>query len=463
MEEEELYRDRLSTVDEEGKRKWIYPKKPGGKFTKWRNWVSYSLLVFLVLAPFLKIKGEQLIMLNFPARKFTFFGEVFWPQDFYIFVIVMLAALVFIVLFTVVYGRVFCGWVCPQTIFMEMVFRKIEYWIEGDWKQQMRLNKAEWDQTKILKKASKHTIFALFSFLIANIFLAYIIGSDELLRIVTEPVSQHVIGFISIVIFSGIFYFIFAHFREQVCTNICPYGRLQGVLLDNKSIVVAYDYERGEQRGLFRKNEDRNEAGKGDCIDCHQCVNVCPTGIDIRNGTQLECVNCTACIDACDHMMENVGLDKGLIRYASEEEIKTGEKQGFNFRAIAYTIVLFGLLVFMSFLIFNRSEIDTTVLRTPGKLYYKKVEGKISNMYNYKLIAKGNKDYNPEIRLEGMKGEIELIGNAIFVPRHEKAEGIFFVHIDRDELTSGKNNIVLGIYDEEGKRIETVKVGFFAP
>src|SRR5690606_24115217 len=216
-----------------------------------------------------------------------------------------------------------------QTIFMEMVFRRIEYWIDGDRGAQMRLDKQPWNAEKIRKRTLKWFIFAVISFLIANVFLAYIIGSDRLLQYVWDGPMAHLNTLASLSIFTGVFYFVFAWFREQVCIIACPYGRLQGVLLDNKSIIVAYDYKRGEKevgRAKFKKNEDREASGKGDCIDCFQCVHVCPTGIDIRNGTQLECVNCTACIDACNSIMEAVNLPKGLIRYASEENIEKKAK-----------------------------------------------------------------------------------------------------------------------------------------
>ncbi|NND63713.1 MAG: cytochrome c oxidase accessory protein CcoG, partial [Flavobacteriaceae bacterium] len=298
-EEKEKFRDSIATVDSEGKRAWLYPKKPSGRFYEYRKVVSYVLLAFLFAAPFIHVNGNQFIMLNVLERRFNIFGFPFWPQDFHLFVIMMIIGVVFVIFFTVAFGRLFCGWVCPQTIFMEMVFRRIEYWIDGDRGKQIRLDKMPWNAEKIKKRILKWTIFFIISFLIANVFLAYLIGSERLIRYVIDGPFQHVSTLISLLIFTGVFYFVFAWFREQVCIIACPYGRLQGVLLDNKSIVVAYDHKRGENeagRAKFRKNEDRPSTGKGDCIDCFQCVHVCPTGIDIRNGTQLECVNCTACI-----------------------------------------------------------------------------------------------------------------------------------------------------------------------
>ena len=241
--------------------------------------------------PHIKVNGEQLLLFNIIDRKFVLFGKVFWPQDMFLFALAIIIGLIFIILFTIIFGRLFCGWVCPQTIFMEMVFRRIEYWIEGDWTHQKKLDNDPWNGTKIFKRLAKHSIFWLISFLIANTFLAYIIGSDALWAIQTDPFGTHLSGLISLIIFTTVFYLVFARLREQVCTTICPYGRLQGVLLDKDSMVVAYDHKRGENRGKFRKGEDRQAAGKGDCVDCDQCVHVCPTGIDIRNGTTYQMTN----------------------------------------------------------------------------------------------------------------------------------------------------------------------------
>jgi cytochrome c oxidase accessory protein FixG len=319
------FRDTIGTLNDEGKRAWLFPKKPKGKWYEYRKYVSYVLLLFLFTSPFVKINGNQFLMFNVLERRFNIFGFPFWPQDFHLFVIMMIAGVVFVVFFTVAFGRIFCGWICPQTIFMELVFRRIEYWIDGDRGKQIRLAKMPWNAEKIRKRVLKWLVFFVISFLIANVFLAYLIGSDALLKYITDGPAQHVSTLISLLIFTGVFYFVFAWFREQVCIIACPYGRLQGVLLDNKSIIVAYDHQRGEKeagRAKFKKNEERPLTGKGDCIDCFQCVHVCPTGIDIRNGTQLECVNCTACIDVCDHMMESVNLTKGLIMYTSENNIE---------------------------------------------------------------------------------------------------------------------------------------------
>ena len=412
-QQNEKFRDSIGTINEEGKRSWIFPKKPSGKFYNYRNWVSYGLLIFLFAAPFVKINGNQFLLFNVLERRFNIFGFPFWPQDFHLFVISMLIGVVFITLFTVVFGRIFCGWICPQTIFMEMVFRKIEYWIDGDRGAQQRLDRQPWNAQKIRKRLIKWFLFFIISFLIANVFLAYLIGSDRLIQYITEGPEHHISTLISLLIFTAVFYFIFAWFREQVCIIACPYGRLQGVLLDNKSVIVAYDHKRGEGsegRKKFRKGEDRKALGHGDCIDCMQCVHVCPTGIDIRNGTQLECVNCTACIDECDTIMDKVGYPRGLIRYASENEIE--KKEPFKFTA--------------------RMK-GATVLRLPGQLYEHKGETLLSNVYTYKIINKTTEDIeNVTFKLLSHKGEIKLVrGNTFNVPAQGLAEGTLFVEIDQ--------------------------------
>ena len=389
--ENEYFRDSIGTVDEHGKRSWVYPKKPSGKFYKYRTWVSYFLLSFLLLAPFVKINGNQFLLFNILERKFNIFGFPFWPQDFHLLVVSMIIGVVFIILFTVVFGRIFCGWICPQTIFLEMVFRKIEYWIEGDRGKQIRLNKQPWNKEKIRKRVTKWILFFIISFIIANVFLAYLIGGDKVIEYITGNPLDNINTLISLTIFTCVFYFIFAWFREQVCIIACPYGRLQGVLLDNKTINVAYDHVRGEGekgRAKFNKKEDRATSGKGDCIDCFQCVNVCPTGIDIRNGTQLECVNCTACIDECDHIMESVGYPKGLIRYASEEEITKKLPFKFSPRMKGYSAILGILIAVLIGMLFLRNDVEATILRLPGQLYQQKENNIISNVYTFKVVNK---------------------------------------------------------------------------
>jgi cytochrome c oxidase accessory protein FixG len=464
--QDETFRDTIGTIDEEGNRKYIYPKKPSGKFYEYRKWVSYFLLLVLVANPFVKINGNQFMMFNVLERRYNIFGFPFWPEDFYIFVLFMIIGVVFVILFTVIFGRIFCGWICPQTIFLEMVFRRIEYWIEGDRGAQIRLSKQEWNVEKITKKGLKWFIFLLLSFLIANVFLAYLISSDELFKMIQEGPKNHLSTLISLSIFTGVFYFIFTWFREQVCIIACPYGRLQGVLLDNKSINVIYDFVRGEKeagRAKYNKNEDRTTTGKGDCIDCNLCVHVCPTGIDIRNGTQLECTNCTACIDECETIMKVVGLPKGLIRYASEDEIEKKAKFKFTNRMKGYTAVLVILIGILSGLLFLRNDVEATILKLPGQLFQHKGEN-ISNVYTFKIINKTNNDFNDiHFKLEGIRGSLKVVGEQeLKVPRQGMNEGTLFIEINHLLLESDKTKIIIEVYNGD-KKIETSKTNFLGP
>jgi cytochrome c oxidase accessory protein FixG len=463
---DEAFRDTIGTIDEAGNRKFIFPKKPSGKFYDYRKWVSYFLLLVLVANPFVKINGHQFMMFNVLERRFNIFGFPFWPQDFYLFVLFMIVGVVFVILFTVIFGRIFCGWICPQTIFLEMVFRRIEYWIEGDRGAQIRLAKQEWNAEKIRKKGIKWFIFLIISFFIANVFLAYLISSDELFKMITDGPETHISTLISLLIFTGVFYFVFVWFREQVCIIACPYGRLQGVLLDNKSINVAYDFVRGEKevgRAKFNKNEDRATTGKGDCIDCHLCVHVCPTGIDIRNGTQLECINCTACIDECDTMMQSVGLPSGLIRYASEDEIEKKSKFKFTTRMKGYTAVLFILVGVLTGLLFIRNEVETTILRLPGQLFEHKGDD-ISNIFTFKIINKTNADFNDiHFKLKNIKGVINVVGQQDFkVKAQGMAEGTLFVQIHQYLLENDRTKLKIEVYNENEK-IETTTTNFLSP
>lgn len=466
-QDQDNFRDSIGTIKEDGKRAWVFPKKPSGKLYEYRKYVSYVLLAFLILSPFIKINGNQFLMFNVLERRFNIFGFPFYPQDFHLFVISMIIGVVFIALFTVAFGRIFCGWMCPQTIFMEMVFRRIEFWIDGDRGAQIRLDRQEWNAEKIRKRTLKWFIFFIISFIIANVFLAYLIGSDRLIQYITDGPTQHVSTMVSLLIFTAVFYFVFAWFREQVCIIACPYGRMQGVLLDNKSIVVAYDHKRGEAengRKKWRKNENREELGHGDCIDCFQCVNVCPTGIDIRNGTQLECVNCTACIDECDTIMEKVNLPKGLIRYASEDEITKKEKFKFTPRLKGYTavlVILTGILVGMMFL---RNDLEANILRLPGQLYEHKEGNIISNVFTYKLLNKTTKAVEDvHFELMSPKGEIKLVRTDNFDVQPEAlAEGTLFIEINAAALSGDKNNLKIGVYSKD-KLIETTTARFLAP
>lgn len=459
------FRDHIATIDDKGKRNFIFAKKPKGKLTNQRSIVAAVLLVFMFAVPWIRINGQPFLLINVLERKFVVLGNIFWPQDFYLLVLSLLTGIVFVIVFTVVFGRLFCGWVCPQTIFMEHVFRKIEYWIDGDRGQQIRLSKLPWNNPeKLRKRTLKNIIFWTISFIISNDLLMVIVGSDEWLKVVTDGPFAHLGNFIAILVFTTVFFFVFSWFREQVCIIVCPYGRLQGAMLDRNSIVIGYDYKRGENRGKFKKNEDRAASDKGDCIDCNQCVDVCPTGIDIRNGTQLECVNCTACIDACDAMMVKVNQPKGLIRYASEESLAQGKPHAYTTRAKAYTVVLAVLIIIMGFLLSSRDVVQATILRAPGTIYQTQPDGMISNIYTYKLLNKGGEDQNVELKLLRPDGEIELVGvtEPMELEVQQMLKGSLVIKVEPELLTSSRQEVILGLYSN-GDLVKEVELMFRGP
>ncbi len=461
-EYDEQFRDSIATVDESGKRIWVYPKKPSGDMHRLRVGTAIFLLSILFAGPFLKIEGRPFLLLNFFERKFVILGQPFWPQDFFLLAVVLITFFVFVILFTVVFGRLWCGWACPQTLFMEMVFRKIEYWIEGDANKQRKLNQGPWNAAKIRKKGLKLTIFLGISLLISHTVMAYLIGIDQVREIVSQPPTERLSGFTGLMAFTGIFFWVFTVFREQACVAVCPYGRLQGVLLDKKSIAVMYDWLRGEPRGKIKKNAVQED--KGDCIDCKLCVHVCPTGIDIRNGTQLECVNCTACIDACDQVMEKVKKPKGLIRYSSYDAINEGKQKLFTPRVAAYSILLLALITFLSFSLATRSDIETTILKVPGQLYQKTDAGDITNLYNIQFVNKTYDDMTLEVRIENEPtASISKVGGGdVTVPANGLAEGVYFIEMPAKKINAPKINLRLGVYGN-GELVETVKTKFLGP
>ncbi len=458
---EVTYRDTLSTIDDDGKRVWVHAKKPKGKLYNYRQLFGYFLLAFLFIVPFIKIHGEPLLLFDILDRKFIIFGSIFWPQDSFIFYLMMLSSILFIVLFTVVYGRLFCGWACPQTIFLELVFRKIEWLIDGTPAQQKKLKAQTWNASKIFKRVIKHLLFWLISFVLVLAILSFIISAEGVFDFLSNP-FENAKGFLALVIITSAFYFIYGWFREQVCTIMCPYGRLQGVLLDSNSIIVSYDYFRGEPKGVAKKGDKEAAEKLGDCIDCKQCVNVCPTGIDIRNGTQLECVNCTACIDACDATMTRIGKPKGLIRFASENGIKSGQKLKLTPRNTAYSIVLGIILIFLTILLLTRPDIETNILRDKNFIYQEQGDTAISNIYNVRILNKTHNEMDLTIKLVSIEGELKFFGDNLQVKSGEKTEPKMIIYIPKEKVTKKITSLKLEVYSGN-ELLEEVETNFVGP
>lgn len=458
----EGFRASIATVDEKGHRVWIYPRKPSGRYHTARIAVTTLLLSLLFAGPFLKIEGQPFLLLNIFERRFVIFGQAFWPQDFALLAITLITFFVFIILFTVVFGRIWCGWMCPQTLFMEMVFRKIEYLIEGDMAAQRRLAKEPWTLNKIKKKIGKHIVFLAISVLIAHTLIAYLVGIEGTAFFIQGAPTRHLGAFTGMVGFTGIFYWLFAFFREQACIAVCPYGRLQGVLLGKQSIVVAYDWLRGEPRGHIKKKA-APVSDHGDCIDCSLCVQVCPTGIDIRHGTQLECVNCTACIDACDDVMIKIGKPRGLIRFASYDSIIKGVQKIWTARVIGYSFILVVLLGGLTFALVTRSDVETTFLKVSGTLYQRE-PGLITNLYNAEFVNKTFDDIDLELRVEVPKYAqlMKVDGKPVVVPAEGLMKSVYFIKIPENRVTSARTVVRIGVY-QDGRKLEDLKVKFIGP
>jgi len=460
--EEVQFRDRIATIDERGRRKWLYPKKPSGKNTTRRKWVAYALIAFLVITPFIKINGHPLFLIDIPHRKFIVAGFLFWPQDIYLAMLGVIATFLFIIFFTSIKGRLWCGWTCPQTVFLEFVYRPIEWWIEGSPQKQKKLNASPWNADKLFKKGLKHTIYFAISFFIGNILLAWITGVDALWVIITDPPSQHVTGLSAMLIFSAIFYWNFFWFREQFCTILCPYARFQSVLLDHNSDRVAYDNKRGESRAKLARRKHEGEDSFGDCIDCHQCVDVCPTGIDIRNGLQLECVNCTACMDACDNIMSKVGKPKGLIRWASHNEIEEGKSFRFTGRLFAYSTLLSVLVGFLGYQLLTRPDVELNLMKARGSVFSKLPDGSFSNLYQARVLNKTFHEQKLTMKILNHEGKVTIPGSEIKLSAAGQNQVPIFLVFQQDQMPAQSFPVEVGLYRGEDL-IDSFQTNFLGP
>lgn len=442
------FRDRPINIDDTGKRKWIFARKPKGKWYTRRSIVAWLFLGFLVLAPFIRVGGNPLMLLDIAHRKFVIFGQVFMPQDTYILALIMAVTVVGFVLFTVAFGRLWCGWACPQTLFLEHVFRRIEYLFDGDYR------KGTPKPSTGFKKLAKHATFIITSIFFTNAFLNWFTGPERLYEIVTGSITANWAGFLIMLGISTFYYWIYAYFREQVCTMVCPYGRMQGVLIDSKTITVAYDYKRGEPRG---------PKAKGDCISCNRCVSVCPTGIDIKNGSQLECVNCTACIDECNQVMASIKRPLNLIRYTSVEGIEKGKTKLLNARTIAYSSVLAILFAVLVVVIAQKTDVDTTIQRLPGTMFQQIDATTYSNVYNLKIVNKTAKEKTLSLNiLSPAGGVIDITGKQPIVPAHDNLESVVMVKLNKNVLSGKSTSLKIGIFEGD-KLLETIETNFFGP
>ena len=453
----ELPEDHLASVGQDGGRVPLYPAIEAGYWRHRRTVVQIILIFIFLFTPWIKINGHPVILIDILGGQFSFFGMTFWAHDSPILFFIFATVLLTLIVATVLFGRVWCGWACPQTVFIEGVFRRVEQWVEGNHYQRKKLDAQPVSVQKLFKKSVKWILYLGLSLVIAHSFLAYFFGVDKLLEMVQGDPRDNLLSFIFMSVVALALFFDFSIFREQFCILICPYGRWQSVLLDKLSLTVAYDYNRGEpRRGTL---EDGKEAG--DCINCYKCVAVCPTGVDIRRGSQLECIACTACIDACDSIMEKINKPKGLIRYSSEAELE-GQKveSRSRIRLTIYSALLVVAISGLTYRLITRSGLDVAVIRAKD-VPYKKLEGP-SDLYvnHYKVHIKNQrlKENRVRVSLAKAQGSVELVFpvNPLKLKSGEVVRHHFFIKSPKSlTLGSGRQYVDI-VFSELGEGGSTV-------
>ncbi len=423
-----------------GTRVWLYPREIKGFFFKYRKWTAWFLLILYLAIPWIKISGQPLFMLDVLERKMVLFGTYFWPGDIRIFLPLMIALIIVMVAVTSIFGRIWCGWMCPQTVFLQFFFEPIERFIEG--KAVVRRKRDAGPKTFDYwwRKIAKHALFFFFSAIIANSFLAYFWGIDNVLDAVIHSPGEHPFAFFFMLGDSILFYGIFAWFKEQACIIMCPYARLQSALYDKKTLIVGYDNNRGEPRAKPQKNA---VAPKGDCVDCGFCVKVCPTGIDIRDGLQLECIGCAKCIDACDSVMEGNKLPKGLIRYASIENLEGGKTRLFQTRFWVYSIITVFLLISFGYLISGYKSLSADLTRYGTKPYFE-LGNNISNVYSLRIRNKLPEADQLKLEVISPKGAFTEKTSAQFMLNPKELKSIpINIQIPKSEMKSEKIPLII--------------------
>ena len=436
----------LPTLNEDGSRRWIRPKLSRGPWLTRRVIVGWILIVLFTAIPYVKLGGKPLILLDVPHRQFTLLGTTFLPTDSMFLMLLLVGLFVGIFLITAVLGRVWCGWACPQTIYMELLYRPIERLFEGNRAHQLKLDREGPDGRRMIKQL----VFALISVVLAHTFLAYFVGVNALVHWMTGPPSQHGAAFVVAAAVAGLMFLDFGVLREQVCLVACPYGRFQSVLLDRRSLIVGYDARRGERRGGVRARDDK-AAVHGDCIDCAACVITCPTGIDIRDGLQMECIHCTQCIDACDTLMVKTGRPKGLVRYGSRDEFEGKPRRMLRPRIVIYPLIMLAVWGGLVYALTQRGSADVTVLRGIGAPYGVLPDGQISNQLRIKVVNRSAEIRRYTISIHDAP-DLTLISpdNPLEVAPGTAATASVFVMAEAASLPHGLREIDVEVKDGAG-------------
>ena len=449
----ENFRDTLYTINKEGSRKWVYPEPKKGRYFHTRRIVAWILIVIYCGLPWLVIDGKQSVFLDIANRKLTFFGTTFWATDTFLLFCVIATLALSLFFFTALLGRMWCGWACPQTVFLEFVFRPIERLIEGRSAARMRRDLGPWNADKIWRKTTKLICFSVVAWLLASTALAYVIGREPLLIMMTGSPLSHPIPFLLTVLMMGVLLFEFGWFREQFCTLVCPYARFQSVLLDDHSRIVAYDRDRGEPRGKVRTEL----APRGDCIDCGACVRVCPTGIDIRNGLQLECIHCTQCMDACDDIMSSLHRPLGLVRYTSAQQLSGKPRAIVRGRTVLYALLIVLVITAGALYLRQRTAGEFKITRGgSGSPFTILTDGRISNHMHLYLSNRGDSPIDFTVALV-VPSDIELFTPiALFtVPPGQLKELPIFINFKPDLLKQGTLKSIIKVNGSDGSSRKT--------
>ncbi len=433
----------LSTLNVDGSRRWIRPKIERGRFWRRRLVVAWLLIALFTVLPYVKVGGKPSILLDIVHRRFTIFGATFMPTETVLLMLALLGAVLSIFFVTALFGRIWCGWACPQTVYMEFLYRPLEQWLEGGRRAGRRHQEG-----RAVRRALKYPLFLLISAFLAHTFLAYFVGIEQLFDWVRSSPAEHPVAFATMAITTGLMFFDFAWFREQMCTVVCPYGRIQSVLLDTSSVVVGYDGRRGEPRGRMGQRRRESGAAFGDCIDCRACVATCPTGIDIRDGLQMECIHCTQCIDACDRVMERIGKPRGLVRYGTVSSFNGERPRWLRPRTVFYLAILVVVFGLLGSALARRASADAGVLRGLGAPYVQRDDGRLVNQLRVKIANRSDEPRSYEIEVLGVE-EAKIVApqNPLSVAAGETGMAVLFIETSPDIFERGRREITLRIHD----------------
>jgi cytochrome c oxidase accessory protein FixG len=436
----------LSTLNQDGTRRYLRPRLAHGRFLTRRRIVGFALIALFVLLPRLRIDGHPALLIDLVSREIHVLGAMFRPSDGFVLALFGITLVSAVFLLTALFGRVWCGWACPQTVYLELVYRPVERWLEGSLGHRATRS----------RMVLKWVIFTAIAFAIANVFLAYFVGTDRLEQWVFGSPLDHPVGFTVVLAVTALMLFDFGWFREQMCIVTCPYGRLQSVLLDRQSLIVGYDATRGEPR---TKPKKKLPVAGGDCVDCGACVAVCPTGIDIRDGLQMECIACTQCIDACDGVMDKLGRKRGLIRYTSKDELAGKVRRLLRARTILYPLLLVIAGGILTFSVAARESTEVWVERVYGPSFVELPDGKISSQARIKLENQSDVERRYHLLLVESPGA-SLRSQHIWTVKPRKSQEIpIFIDVPRDSFENGKRRVYMGIHDSSGfERVVTLSL-----